>query len=317
MKTEERTSTVAVPAPRKQAVGAGVEIERHKPAAWSSHALHKLIRFFSSLRLTIVCLGLGLILVFVGTLAQVNLGLYKSQNEFFRSFFIYWGPAGATWKIPIFPGGYLVGANWDKINGKKGDEARDADRRAHDRPASARDVQTATTADLNNDGTPDYVLKLIENKPAKNSDEVNDRARALIVLLQGADGKLSRAAIADKLLQCTGCGGAFYGVVDAPANVKIENNVIVVEQDHGSREVSDVTFRFRYEATSKRFMLIGFDYTEHDRATAKVSLESTNYLTGVRKTNGRTSKITKTRIFLDDIDYEKLEEDAVKRLGLG
>ena len=64
-------------------------------------------------------------------------------------------------------------------------------------------------------------------------------------------------------------------------------------------------------------MLIGFDYTEHDRATAKVSLESTNYLTGVRKTNGRTSKITKTRIFLDDIDYEKLEEDAVKRLGLG
>ena len=178
-------------------------------------------------------------------------------------------------------------------------------------------LEEQLSSDLNNDGTPDYVLKLIENKPAKNSDEVNDRARALIVLLQGADGKLSRAAIADKLLQCTGCGGAFYGVVDAPANVKIENNVIVVEQDHGSREVSDVTFRFRYEATSKRFMLIGFDYTEHDRATAKVSLESTNYLTGVRKTNGRTSKITKTRIFLDDIDYEKLEEDAVKRLGLG
>src|SRR5438105_291961 len=109
MKTEERTSTVAVPAPRKQAVGAGVEIERHKPAAWSSHALHKLIRFFSSLRLTIVCLGLGLILVFVGTLAQVNLGLYKAQNEFFRSFFVFWGPQGASWKIPVLPGGYLVG----------------------------------------------------------------------------------------------------------------------------------------------------------------------------------------------------------------
>lgn len=69
----------------------------------------RLIGFFSSLRLTVVCLFLGLILVFWGTLAQVDLGLFKAQNEFFRSFLIYWGPKGATWKMPIFPGGYLVG----------------------------------------------------------------------------------------------------------------------------------------------------------------------------------------------------------------
>ncbi len=68
-----------------------------------------LVDFFSSLRLTVVCLCLGIILVFWGTLAQVDLGLYKAQNEFFRSFLIYWGPKGATWKMPIFPGGYLVG----------------------------------------------------------------------------------------------------------------------------------------------------------------------------------------------------------------
>ncbi len=178
-------------------------------------------------------------------------------------------------------------------------------------------LEEQLSSDLNNDGTPDYVLKLIENKPAKNSDEVNDRARALIVLLQGADGKLSRAAIADKLLQCTGCGGAFYGVVDAPANVKIESNVIVLEQDHGSREVSDVTFRFRYDPASQRFVLIGFDYTERDRANGKGASESTNYLTGVRKTNGRTSTVPKTKVFMDDVDYEKFEEGAVKRLGLG
>lgn len=178
-------------------------------------------------------------------------------------------------------------------------------------------LEEQLSSDLNGDGTSDYVLKLIENKPAKTADDMmNDRARALIVLLQGADGKLSRAAVADKLLQCTGCGGALYG--EAPANVKIENyNVIVVEQDHGSREVSDVTFRFRYDSASQRFMLIGFDYSERDRATAKSSSESTNYLTGVRKTNGRASTVPKSKIFLDDVDYEKLEEDAVKRLGLG
>jgi hypothetical protein len=73
------------------------------------HFLDRLIRFFTSLRLTVVCLALALLLVFFGTLAQVDLGLYKAQNEFFRSFFIYWGPKGASWKVPVFPGGYLIG----------------------------------------------------------------------------------------------------------------------------------------------------------------------------------------------------------------
>ncbi len=71
--------------------------------------LSQLVKFFSSLRLTVVCLALGMILVFAGTLAQVDLGLYKAQNEFFRSFFIYWEPRGWGWKIPVFPGGYLLG----------------------------------------------------------------------------------------------------------------------------------------------------------------------------------------------------------------
>ena len=56
-----------------------------------------------------MCLALALVLVFVGTLAQVDLGLYKAQNEYFRSFLIYWGPKGASWRIPVFPGGYFIG----------------------------------------------------------------------------------------------------------------------------------------------------------------------------------------------------------------
>jgi len=68
-----------------------------------------LIKIFTSLKLTVTLLALGIVLVFWGTLAQVHLGLFKAQNEFFRSFFIYWQPAGANWRLPIFPGGYLVG----------------------------------------------------------------------------------------------------------------------------------------------------------------------------------------------------------------
>src|SRR6266853_6791023 len=71
--------------------------------------LDRLYNFFTSLRLTVTLLALGLVLVFWGTLAQVHLGLYKAQNDFFRSFFIYWSPAWSSWRIPIFPGGYFIG----------------------------------------------------------------------------------------------------------------------------------------------------------------------------------------------------------------
>ncbi len=71
--------------------------------------LNLFIRFFSSLKLTVTCLLLGCVLVFWGTLAQVHLGLYKAQNEFFRSVFVYWQPAGSGFHIPIFPGGYCIG----------------------------------------------------------------------------------------------------------------------------------------------------------------------------------------------------------------
>ena len=79
------------------------------PSGWDAF-LNAFFNFFSSLRLTVVCLALGLVLVFAGTLAQVDLGLYKAQNDYFRSFFLWWGPAGADWKIPVFPAGYLVGS---------------------------------------------------------------------------------------------------------------------------------------------------------------------------------------------------------------
>ena len=69
-----------------------------------------LFNFFSSLKLTVACLVLGCVVVFWGTIAQVHLGLYKAQSEIFRSLVIYWQPPGAGFKVPVFPGGYSVGA---------------------------------------------------------------------------------------------------------------------------------------------------------------------------------------------------------------
>ncbi len=67
------------------------------------------MRVFASLRLTVVCLGFGMLLVFLGTLAQVHLGIHAVQARYFQSLLIFWSPPGANWKIPILPGGYLLG----------------------------------------------------------------------------------------------------------------------------------------------------------------------------------------------------------------
>jgi len=73
--------------------------------------MSRVIKFLSSLKLTVVLLALGLVLVFIGTLAQVHEGLYNAQTRFFKSWFVF----GATLfgvKMPwlILPGGYTIGS---------------------------------------------------------------------------------------------------------------------------------------------------------------------------------------------------------------
>jgi hypothetical protein len=69
----------------------------------------KVLDIFTSLKLTVVCLALALGLVFIGTLAQVKLGLYVVQEQFFNSYFVWWKPASGGFKLPVWPGGYLLG----------------------------------------------------------------------------------------------------------------------------------------------------------------------------------------------------------------
>jgi len=67
------------------------------------------VKPFTSLKLTVFCLGCAMILVFLGTLDQVNIGVYEAENRYFKSFFLYLTLPGTALKIPWFPSGYLVG----------------------------------------------------------------------------------------------------------------------------------------------------------------------------------------------------------------
>jgi hypothetical protein len=67
------------------------------------------VKPLTSLKLTVFCLACAMILVFVGTLDQVNIGVYEAENRYFKSFFLYFTLPGSVLRIPWFPGGYLVG----------------------------------------------------------------------------------------------------------------------------------------------------------------------------------------------------------------
>jgi hypothetical protein len=67
------------------------------------------VKPLTSLRLTVFCLACAMILVFLGTLDQVNIGVYEAESRYFKSFFLYFTPPGTSLKIPWFPSGYLVG----------------------------------------------------------------------------------------------------------------------------------------------------------------------------------------------------------------
>jgi hypothetical protein len=66
--------------------------------------------FFVSLRLTVVLLALGIVLIFWATLAQTDLGVWGVQQKFFHSFFVLVRIPGTEIPVPVFPGGYFLGA---------------------------------------------------------------------------------------------------------------------------------------------------------------------------------------------------------------
>ncbi len=72
--------------------------------------LKRLIQALGSLPLTLVLLTFSLVVVFVGTLAQVQLGIHTAQVKYFQSFIVFAEFADGRLRIPILPGGYLLGS---------------------------------------------------------------------------------------------------------------------------------------------------------------------------------------------------------------
>lgn len=176
-------------------------------------------------------------------------------------------------------------------------------------------IEERASGDLNRDGRPDTVIGLIEDLPNETDDGgSNPRQRALIVLFRAANNSFQRAAVAPRVLRCTGCGGMLSRPANTSSIIAIRNGVLVVTEGYGSREAVDYTLRFRHDAQANRFALIGVDVEKQDRLTGDGTSESTNYLTGARiirtfRNNTRPVSTVRRRVqverrFLEEFDAE-------------
>ena len=83
--------------------------------------LKPFVKFWCSLRLTVSCLITALVLVFVGTLAQVDQGLYDAQKKYFRSYFLLpEAIGGAGWaQIRLGSSGWKTPGHWNEVEGSQ------------------------------------------------------------------------------------------------------------------------------------------------------------------------------------------------------
>lgn len=71
--------------------------------------MEKIWKAISSLKLTVILLGFGVVLVFIGTVAQADEGLYNAQERYFKHWFVpYFSFFGTKVPVPM-PGGYFLG----------------------------------------------------------------------------------------------------------------------------------------------------------------------------------------------------------------
>ncbi len=63
----------------------------------------------ASLELTLISLALLMALVLLCTLAQTRLGIFGAVQIYMRSFIVWWQVPALPFRLPVFPGGVLVG----------------------------------------------------------------------------------------------------------------------------------------------------------------------------------------------------------------
>ncbi|HEU4556322.1 MAG TPA: hypothetical protein VFS20_00690 [Longimicrobium sp.] len=166
--------------------------------------------------------------------------------------------------------------------------------------------------DLNGDTRADRVLHIVSRGDAHYepaSVSAAPETHALLVLLTDAGGRLRRGGVAPRLLQ--------VGVPQYGLEITVRRGVLIINQNFGMTQVTDLTHRFRWDAATRRFLLIGKDVFHYTRPQWRDDhvRRSENYLTGVRlittehardervvRTTTERQRIPRTRTPMERVD---------------
>ena len=107
--------------------------------------------------------------------------------------------------------------------------------------------------DLNGDGREDFILVLEKESPAKDEYGFPSKQRPLLILLRGADGKLTAAKRNERIVMCSECGGIFG---DPFEGITAGRNTFTAEFYGGSAWRWKYSYKFNYSRIDKTWQLV-------------------------------------------------------------
>lgn len=114
--------------------------------------------------------------------------------------------------------------------------------------------------DLNGDRREDIILVLEKENPARGENDFPVNQRPLLILLRGADGKLTVAKRNERIIMCSQCGGVFG---DPFEGVIGGRNTFSVEHYGGSNWRWKYSYKFNYSRIDKTWQLVRVQRLEY------------------------------------------------------
>lgn len=116
------------------------------------------------------------------------------------------------------------------------------------------------SADLNGDGTEDYILVLERKMPEDKLADYPDNQRPLLILVRDKDKRLTEAKRSERIVLCSQCGG-IWG--DPFEGVEVGPNTFTVNHYGGSAWRWSNSYKFNYSRIDRTWQLVRIEKSSY------------------------------------------------------